>query len=102
MKLIVSIPACVVLLAACQRSPAPAPARRVTPAAAPAPTAPAPAAPAPTARTAPGVTGGDGGVEEVPAAQRLTPEQIAAFARIDAGVPTVDAGPRWRNPARVR
>jgi hypothetical protein len=96
MKLIVSSFVCVSLLAGCERQPPtrPTPPRSTAaPAPAPAPAPPPPTAPAPPPPTAPAATLDAGAEPERPPLPQ-TPEAIAAYARIDAGVPSVDGGPR--------
>ncbi len=85
MKLIVSSFVCAAFLASCERQP---PSRPTSPRTAAAPTAPPPATPAPTANL------DGGGAPPAPVRLPQTPEALAAYARIDAGVPSVDAGPR--------
>jgi hypothetical protein len=83
MKLIVSSFVCVSLLAGCERQP---PTRPTPPRTAAAPAAPAPSAPAESIDA--------GAADEPPTRLPQTPEALAAYARIDAGVPSVDGGPR--------
>lgn len=86
MKLTVSSFVCVALLAGCERQPPAQPTPR--------PSAPASALPAPSVRPASPSPSLDGGAApEAPIRLPQTPEALAAYARIDAGVPSVDAGP---------
>ncbi len=91
MKLIVSSFVCVALLAGCERQ---SPARPTPPRTAAAPSVPSPAAPATPPPTAPSATLDGGAAPEPPTRLPQTPEALAAYARIDAGVPSVDGGPR--------
>jgi hypothetical protein len=91
MKLISSLFVCAALLAGCERQPPP---RRTPPQ-----TAPAPSTPPPTARAA---TLDGGAAPEAPVRLPQTPEALAAYARIDAGVPSVDGGPNPITGRRTR
>lgn len=86
MKLTVSSFVCVALLAGCERQPPARPSPR--------PSSPAPAAPSTPPPMAPAATLDGGAANEPPTRLPQTPEAIAAYARIDAGVPSVDGGPR--------
>lgn len=84
MKLTVSSIVCLVLVAGCEgRPPAPPPSR---------PSSPESPGPAPSVRSASPSANLDGGAAP-PTRMPQTPEALAAYARIDAGVATVDGGP---------
>ena len=86
MKLTVSSFVCVALLAGCERQPPARPSPRAP--------SPAPALPAPSARAASPAASLDGGAApEAPPRLPQPPEALAAYARIDAGVPSAAAGP---------